>query len=152
MKLYRFIAEDNQKAMIKAQASLGPEALIYSTKKVEEGIEVLAGIAEAIRDTAIDAEEVVIEKKLPKVKAPDQKLIESITSQFKKNDIHIKNLSVSVNVYYQIMTEESEEDSKSFLETAAYTIFTNYLKPFYSKIFRIRKNIIEGVYGSQATQ
>lgn len=142
MKLYRFIAEDNHKAMMKVQESLGPDALIYSTKKVETGIEILAGIAQRIANVN-DAEEVEIDNKLPKRKVPEQELAEALTSQFKKNDINIKNLSVSINVFYQIMTDTSEEKSSSWAEMFKSSAILNFFKSF-------RKNIVEGVYGRQA--
>jgi flagellar biosynthesis protein FlhF len=42
MKLHRFIADNIQKAMNKIQESLGSDALIYSTRTVNEGVEILA--------------------------------------------------------------------------------------------------------------
>ena len=46
MKLQKFEAENNHKAYLLVQAALGPDALIYSTKKTSAGIEILAGCEE----------------------------------------------------------------------------------------------------------
>ena len=56
MKLHRFIASSNQKALIMIHESLGPDALIYSTRTVENGIEIVAGMPEAF-DVHCDIED-----------------------------------------------------------------------------------------------
>lgn len=44
MKLHRFTAINNQKAMLKVHETLGPDALIYSTRTVASGVEIMAGL------------------------------------------------------------------------------------------------------------
>lgn len=44
--MQKFIALNNQKAMAMIHASLGDEALIYSTRTVAEGVEIIAGLPE----------------------------------------------------------------------------------------------------------
>lgn len=44
MKLHRFIATTTQKAMLKISQELGPEALIYSTRSIDGGVEIVAGL------------------------------------------------------------------------------------------------------------
>ncbi len=39
MKMHRFIASTNQKAIAKIHEVLGPDALIYSTKSIPDGVE-----------------------------------------------------------------------------------------------------------------
>jgi flagellar biosynthesis GTPase FlhF len=45
MKLFRFTALDTQRAMIKINEVLGADALIYSTRKIPYGIEMIVGPA-----------------------------------------------------------------------------------------------------------
>lgn len=47
MKLYRFTASNAQQAIVTVNEALGPDALVYSTRKVPGGVEVLAGVAVA---------------------------------------------------------------------------------------------------------
>lgn len=44
MKLHRFVAANDQKAMFLVNQALGSDALIYSTKSVTNGVEILAGL------------------------------------------------------------------------------------------------------------
>lgn len=44
MKLHRFVAANDQKAMFMVNQALGANALIYSTKSVTNGVEILAGL------------------------------------------------------------------------------------------------------------
>lgn len=44
MRLHRITAQNNHKAMAKINEMLGPNALIYSTKMVPEGVEIVAGL------------------------------------------------------------------------------------------------------------
>lgn len=44
MKLHRFTASTNQKAIAMIHEALGPDALIYSTRSVPNGIEIVAGL------------------------------------------------------------------------------------------------------------
>ncbi len=44
MRLERFTANTNQQAIAMIKASLGPDALIYSSRRVLEGVEVVAGV------------------------------------------------------------------------------------------------------------
>jgi flagellar biosynthesis protein FlhF len=53
MKLHRFVAANDQKAMFLVNQALGANALIYSTKSVTNGVEILAGLpADAQEDDA----------------------------------------------------------------------------------------------------
>ncbi len=45
MKLYRFVAPSHHKAITKIHEVLGPDALLYSTRNLDEGIEIVAGAA-----------------------------------------------------------------------------------------------------------
>lgn len=44
MKLYRFTASNVQRAITNVNDELGPDALVYSTRKIPGGVEVLAGL------------------------------------------------------------------------------------------------------------
>ncbi len=67
MKLQRFTAPNSQKAMLKIQEILGPDALICSTRNISGGVEVLAGLPHAKDQIAaakgfeIDLEELEVE-------------------------------------------------------------------------------------------
>lgn len=45
MKLRRFVAADMRSALALIKEELGPEAVIMSNKRVEEGVEIIAGIS-----------------------------------------------------------------------------------------------------------
>lgn len=45
MKLYHFVAENDHKALLRVHDELGMDALIYETKKTDQGVEVIAGLA-----------------------------------------------------------------------------------------------------------
>jgi flagellar biosynthesis GTPase FlhF len=60
MKLYRFTAANTSRAMQDLHDSLGPDAFVYSTRRVGKGIEIIAGMeadgnAKLIDDT-VDVE------------------------------------------------------------------------------------------------
>lgn len=46
MKLRRFVAADMRSALALIKAELGPEAVIMSNKRVEDGVEIVAGLAD----------------------------------------------------------------------------------------------------------
>lgn len=47
MKLHRFTAANNQKAILMIHEALGADALIYSTRRTAQGVEILAGLPNA---------------------------------------------------------------------------------------------------------
>lgn len=60
MKLQRFTATSNYKAIMLIQQTLGPDALIYSTRRTAQGIEILAGLPHSddttmLNQTRVDA-------------------------------------------------------------------------------------------------
>lgn len=46
MKLRRFVAQDMRSALTLIKAELGPEAVIMSSKRVDDGVEIVAGLAD----------------------------------------------------------------------------------------------------------
>lgn len=56
MQLYRFSAADNHQAMLKVHSTLGAEALIYSTRKSNHGVEILAGLSHDVTEISDIAE------------------------------------------------------------------------------------------------
>lgn len=52
MKLQQFTAESTQKAIAMIKSSLGPNALIYSTRRVMDGVEVTASLPDELKDNS----------------------------------------------------------------------------------------------------
>ena len=48
MKLKRFVAKDMRQALAKIKEELGAEAVIMSNKRIEGGVEIIAGVEETI--------------------------------------------------------------------------------------------------------
>lgn len=133
MKLYRFIASDNQKAISKVHDTLGPDAMVYSTNRVEEGIEILAGLPHGLVTSKVDADEILIKDTMA-----DQKVVEDLNQHLKTIDIHIQKLSSNINFLYQVMTGDTQKRKSKGI---------GFLNIF--KNFRARKNLKEGMYGRQ---
>lgn len=147
MKLYRFTAPNAQTAIFNVHESLGPDALVYSTRKILDGVEVLAGPGygrDGVEHTTEpdNAEAVSIEKSVPaEVRAQaapslDQKAIESLKLQILSMSEHLQKLSSNINSLQQYVTENLIKK-----------------KPRWSlfKTIGIRKNLKEGIYGRQST-
>lgn len=97
MNVHRFTATNNQKALALIQDAFGPEALIYSTRSIENGVEILAGPPHSI--------EPVIVK--PDTLSGDIALIEKLHAQINTLTENVNKLSAQVNqqmqddMYYQ---------------------------------------------------
>lgn len=130
MKLYRFTAADNHRAIIKVHEALGPDAMIYTIKKTRDGIEVLAGSTNGSDEAG--EKEVHIHNA-----TPSQQMIESMNNQIQRMDDNIKLLTSHISSLQHVMTETIRK--KKFLNF-------NVLK----YILRIKKYFRRGVYGSQS--
>src|SRR5579871_3718837 len=97
MRRHRFTALDNQTAMLKVYNMLAPEAWIYSTRKIPNGIEVLAGIPK-------DDEEVYVEELTADEIVPvqnnnfDPELLDKLHLQLEVMDERIQKLSNYIHV------------------------------------------------------
>lgn len=132
MKLYRFTAADNHRAILKAHESLGAEALIYSTRKTKNGVEVIAGLAD---DTACEGTNSFDVKNAE----TQHQMIESLSNQLQHMDSNIQRLSNDVISLNRVIAENMKKKrifSLKFMKT-----FT-----------RVGQFIKEGVYGRHATQ
>lgn len=78
MKLHRFTAANNQTAIHMVQAALGPNALIYSTRRTATGIEILAGVPSADDDKPefVEAPQPSAAAKSTASQQPEQKQIQ----------------------------------------------------------------------------
>ena len=45
MKLKRFVAKDMREALVKIKDELGPDAVIMSNKRIDDGVEIVAGVS-----------------------------------------------------------------------------------------------------------
>lgn len=109
MKLYRFIATDTQTAIMSAHESLGSEALIYSTQRTPEGIEVLAGLAEKddtlVKKSKTQPVEIDNLPPPPKVKSPsiEARVIESFKAQLQNTNEKIQQLTETIEALHQVV-------------------------------------------------
>lgn len=143
MKLFRFTAPNTQRAIFLVHDTLGPDALIYSTRKIPDGIEVLAGHPfgyESADETTEfpSAQTVTIEKAvIPESKqhhhyaqSIDNTILESLKIQIQMMSENILKLTNCVNTIYQLLTERFEKKKRKW----------NFLKTFG------KKKIKEGTY------
>lgn len=140
MKLYRFTASSNHKAILRVHEALGPEALIYSTSSIPDGVEILAGL-EQEPETAL-SEKLYVEKPLSNtVPAQHSKTepaaMESLNNQLRAIEANIQKLSGHMNILFQVIADNVKKEKHSRW---------NLLK----NIGRNRKNTKEGIYGRQS--
>ena len=107
MKLYRFTASDQHKAILKAQEVLGPDALIYVTRKVYNGIEVLAGIEEGSERATSSATIVSQELELDNTTV-DHRIIENLNVRIQLMDKNIRRLTSNIDLLKQAMVRRSK--------------------------------------------
>ncbi|MEO8400361.1 MAG: hypothetical protein ABI597_01020 [Gammaproteobacteria bacterium] len=129
MKLQRFTASDTQRAILKVHKALGPDALIYSTRKIPEGIEILAGIAENVQNSK--PKEVQIQNV-----NFDNAVVDKLNIQLQVMEESIQNLSTHINTLNQVIAENiSKNNARKW--------------NFFKNIGRLKRFLIEGRYGRQ---
>jgi len=102
MKLYRFTASSTQRAIFFVNDSLGPDALIYSTRKIPGGVEVLAGLPLNIDEPQAENNGLPVE--IEKINQPEIKednslayqMIESFKTQIETMNQTIQSLSNNI--------------------------------------------------------
>jgi flagellar biosynthesis GTPase FlhF len=94
MKLYRFTALDTQRAMIKINEMLGAEALIYSTRKIPHGVEMLAGLA-------CDNHEETASVVQLKIAESNRELIDKLNIQLQRMDESVQHLTTQIHQYQE---------------------------------------------------
>jgi flagellar biosynthesis protein FlhF len=154
MKLHRFTASTNHKAMQKIHDTLGPDALIYSTRSVDHGVEIVAGLPysaeEVVDPTAMMAE-------LNQVSPPlthsvssgisDRELIEKLVTQVKLLDENIKTLAKKMtHVTHDAHRHESPDQAvkKNIVAMHLHKLgFTHqaFCQQFISQYLRTRKSL-----------
>lgn len=72
MKLHRITAKNNHKAMAKINEMLGPNALIYSTKMVPDGVEIVAGLPHSDDPKTIESLHFPRSTKFERLSIPDE--------------------------------------------------------------------------------
>lgn len=124
MKLYRFNASSTERAIFTVTESLGPNALIYSTRKVPGGVEVLAGLpfgADAIIDHyQFDEYDEMQSSDQDEVKVQEAALDNSILENL---NVQIQTMNKSI----QILSESITVLQKTFLERNKYIKFLRWL-------------------------
>ncbi|VVC77116.1 Flagellar biosynthesis protein FlhF [Aquicella siphonis] len=110
MRLHRFTASSNHKAISMIQDALGPDALVYSTRSVPEGIEMIAGLPdETEQHGEYPVSEFSSQDTLPRHgqgkneflqrpanQFPDFSLIEKLNKQLQIMNERVENLSKQV--------------------------------------------------------
>jgi len=126
MKLRRFIALDTQRAMLMVHKKLGPDALVYSTRRVANGVEVLAGLptSEADISSEVDVEKTNV----------DKETIDKLNIQLQMMEDSIQKLTNHIMALYQVVSENAARKEKK-----GWNFFG-----------RFKKQSIEGRYGRQA--
>jgi flagellar biosynthesis GTPase FlhF len=116
MKLYRFTAANTSRAMQDLHDSLGPDAFVYSTRRVGKGIEIIAGMeadgnAKLIDDT-VDVENA----------STSHQLLETMNTQMQILEDHIKHLATHLNHIQTAMI--ASEQRKRWLALTVYKMFS----------------------------
>lgn len=116
MKLYRFTALDTHRAMIKVNETLGEDVVIYSTRKIPHGIEILAGYPndERADDVATSVEMEAAES--------NRDLIDKLSMKLQYIDDSIQKLMLQINTFRE---ESRYRSSQNWLEK-----FKHYCRHF----------------------
>jgi flagellar biosynthesis protein FlhF len=156
MKLHRFTASTNHKAMQKIHDTLGPDALIYSTRSVDHGVEIVAGLphsTEEIIDPAVVMTELHQSSSSSFNHATfaqtmsDRDLIEKLVSQVKVLDDNIKALAKNMTqAVHDPHRHESPDQAvkKNMVAMHLHKLgFTNpaFCQQFISQYLRTRKSL-----------
>lgn len=108
MKLHRFTASDTQRAILNVHEKLGPDALVYSTRKLEYGVEVLAGLPapeEGVEEQAPSKAEASVMT----TSSIDNNVIERLNGQLQRMDDSIRKLSRNIDDLQQAILELHRE-------------------------------------------
>ena len=101
MKLHRFIASTADKGMLLAHDRLGPDALVFSTRRVSAGIEVIAGIPEVeFADGATVTSELSVEN------TPMSEILDSLILRLQEMDEKMSHLSQHMHTLAQEIAME----------------------------------------------
>ncbi|MHB1948799.1 MAG: hypothetical protein ACYCQI_11895 [Gammaproteobacteria bacterium] len=146
MKLYRFIAADTQSAMFSAHEALGAEALIYSTRKTAEGIEVLAGLASKEEPGKKSKAQLIEVDNLPpppKVKpsAIESRMFDSLKIQLQNTNEKLHQLNQTIESLQQVVMNHLQRKPRVF----------NMMKKVSSFLKLSPKQLREGFYGRNRT-
>lgn len=128
MKLYRFTALDTQRAMIKINEVLGADALIYSTRRIPCGVEMLAGHADDNRE-----DDVASPVQLQAAES-NRELIDKLNVQLQYMDESIQKLTSQIEV---------------FREEANYSFYQKLMMKL-KNLNRFKRSIKEGAYEKQS--
>ncbi len=130
MKLRRFIALDTQRAILMVHRKLGPNALVYSTRRTENGVEVLAGLP--VND--VETNEVDVEKT-----NVDKDTIDKLNIQLQLMQESIQKLTNHIMTLYQVVSDNAKKEQDKERQQAA--------KKKKWSFFGRKKQWIEGLYG-----
>ena len=133
MKLRRFIALDTQRAIMMAHRKLGPNALVYSTRRTPNGVEVLAGLP--INDA--ETNEVEVEKT-----HVDKDTIDKLNIQLQLMQESIQKLTNHIMTLYQVVDDTAKKE-KELAEQKEQVQHGSFFG-------RLKKQLIEGRYGRQS--
>lgn len=112
MKLYRFTAANNHRAMLTVTKALGPNALVYATRKIPGGVEMLAGLPateqvvnqeimeEVTQSEIVDNHEIKIQEGLP-----ENRILENLKLQIEEMHESISALSDNIASLQNTFTE-----------------------------------------------
>lgn len=103
MKLQRFTASSNYKAIMLIQQTLGPDALIYSTRRTAQGIEILAGLPHTedtttLNQTKVDANGTHSTQEVNvSINESNIGILEALTKKLQLIDESVKSLTKQIN-------------------------------------------------------
>ena len=101
MKLQRFTALDNHRAILMVHEKLGPDALVYSTRRITNGVEVLAGVA---NENLLNEDSVEV-----KDNGIDRETLDKLNMQLQVMEQTIQKLSTHISMLYQEVSNSLEK-------------------------------------------
>ena len=155
MKLHRFTAVNNHQAMKKIHDTLGPDALIYSTRSIEHGVEIVAGLPGSEQEAG---DHTTFIGEIPNahmhtqaapflMQANDRELIEKLSAQVKLLDENIKSLTRNMQHNLHDMPPQNTPDQTIKKNTVLSHLhkmgFSNptFCQQFISQYLRTRKSL-----------
>ena len=130
MKLRRFIALDTQRAILMVHRKLGPNALVYSTRRTTNGVEVLAGLP----TNEMESNEVEVEKS-----NVDKDTIDKLNVQLQLMQESILKLTNQMMTLYQVVSDSAKREEEKEKKKSARKKSWNF--------FGRKTQWIEGRYG-----
>lgn len=136
MKLRRFTALTTQKALKTVNEALGPDALIYSTRRIPNGIEVIAGDP-VLDNTVSEAGDVISIQANPSV---DEHVIDKLNLQLQMMEESVKGLTDQITYLHITLKENATNQNSKWWKLIKNKFhFKKYINKYEQSLIGIQK-------------